>query len=267
MSENKKKRSGLFGRPQQSAGHRQEETHQETPRAPRPKKKGRAGFIIGTILLVMVLTVAIFTGIFMTWINTSLKGHVEVYVDELETKVSTELYYLDAKTDEWVMYQTLYSDGENRIWVDLDNIPKYMQDAAIAIEDKRFEKHNGVDFRGTVRAILSTLTGRGVQGGSTITQQLVKNVTGDNQNTVKRKVTEIYRALDLEKRYEKDEILEAYLNEAYFGHSCYGVVTAALAVLCASLGGTIRGAEAVSKSWPDFFRTLQALGVRMEIQP
>ena len=227
MSENKKKRSGLFGRPQQSAGHRQEETHQETPRAPRPKKKGRAGFIIGTILLVMVLTVAIFTGIFMTWINTSLKGHVEVYVDELETKVSTELYYLDAKTDEWVMYQTLYSDGENRIWIDLENIPQYMKDAAIAIEDKRFEKHNGVDFRGTVRAILSTLTGRGVQGGSTITQQLIKNVTGDNESTVKRKVMEIYRALELEKRYDKDQILEAYLNRIFLGQSSYGVEAAA----------------------------------------
>ena len=227
MSDNKKKRSGLFGRPQQSAGHRQEETYQEPQRAPRPKKKGKAGFIIGTILLVMVLTLAIFTGIFMTWINTSLKGKVEVYVDELETKVSTELYYLDAKTDEWVMYQTLYSDGENRIWIDLENIPKYMQDAAIAIEDKRFMSHNGVDFRGTVRAILSTLTGRGVQGGSTITQQLIKNVTGDNESTVKRKVMEIYRALELEKRYDKDQILEAYLNRICLGQSCYGVEAAA----------------------------------------
>ncbi len=227
MSENKRKRRGLFGRPQQSAGHRQEETYQEPQHAPRPKKKGKAGRVIGTIVLVLVLTIAIFTGIFMTWINTSLKGKVEVYVDELETKVSTELYYLDAKTDEWVMYQTLYSDGENRIWVDLDNIPKYMQDAAIAIEDKRFESHNGVDFRGTVRAILSTLTGRGVQGGSTITQQLIKNVTGDNESTVKRKVVEIYRALELEKRYDKDQILEAYLNRICLGQSCYGVEAAA----------------------------------------
>ena len=225
MSENKKRR-GLFGRPQQSAGQRNDEAHQEAQQ-PRPKKKGKAGRIIGTIVLVMVLTMVIFTGIFMTWINTSLKGNVEVYVDELETKVSTELYYLDAKTEEWVMYQTLYSDGENRIWIDLENIPQYMKDAAIAIEDKRFEKHNGVDFRGTVRAILSTLTGRGVQGGSTITQQLIKNVTGDDQVTVKRKVTEIYRALELEKRYEKDQILEAYLNRICLGQSCYGVEAAA----------------------------------------
>ena len=226
MSENKKRRS-LFGRPQQSAGHRTEEPRPQPQSAPRPKKKGRAKLIVGTVLLVLVLTMVIFTGIFMTWINTSLKGHVEVYLDEVENKVSTELYYLDAETDEWVMYQTLYnSNSGNRIWADLDAIPKYLQDAAIAIEDKRFMTHNGVDFRGTVRAILSTLTGRGVQGGSTITQQMIKNVTGDNETTVKRKVMEIYRALELEKRYTKDQILEAYLNRICLGQSCYGVEAA-----------------------------------------
>ena len=126
------------------------------------------------------------------------------------------------------MYHTLFLDSENRIWVDLEQIPKDLQKAVVAIEDKRFYKHKGVDWHGTARAIFSTIFGGSVQGGSTITQQLVKNVTGDNQNTVKRKVMEIYRAQELEKRYEKDEILEAYLNEVYFGYSCYGVVTASL---------------------------------------
>ena len=193
-----------------------------------PKQKNgwkKAGRIIGTLLLVFVLTASIFAGIFMAYINSAMRGKVEVYLDEFETQVSTELYYQDPDTQEWVMYQTLYMD-ENRIWVDLENIPKYLQKAAIAIEDKRFEKHHGVDWKGTTRAIVYTLFGKNVQGGSTITQQLVKNVTGDNEVTVKRKITEIYRALELEKRYEKDEILEAYLNEVFFGQSCYGVVTA-----------------------------------------
>ena len=83
MSENKKRR-GLFGRPQQSAGQRAEEPRQEQQHTPHPKKKGRAGKIIGTIVLVMVLTAVIFTGIFLTWINTSLKGKTEVYLDELD---------------------------------------------------------------------------------------------------------------------------------------------------------------------------------------
>lgn len=213
-------------RTQQSA--RQIENNGQERRRPRRRGWGTAGRVIGTILLVFVLTAAIFAGIFSAYINSSMRGRVEVYLDEFETKVSTELYYQEPSSGEWTMYHTLFLDSENRIWADLDQIPKDLQKAVVAIEDKRFYKHKGVDWHGTARAIFRTIFGGSVQGGSTITQQLVKNVTGDNQNTVKRKVMEIYRAQELEKRYEKDEILEAYLNEVYFGYSCYGVVTASL---------------------------------------
>ncbi len=213
-------------RTQQSA--RQIENNGQERRRPRRRGWGTAGRVIGTILLVFVLTAAIFAGIFSAYINSSMRGRVEVYLDEFETKVSTELYYQEPSSGEWTMYHTLFLDSENRIWVDLEQIPKDLQKAVVAIEDKRFYKHKGVDWHGTARAIFSTIFGGSVQGGSTITQQLVKNVTGDNQNTVKRKVMEIYRAQEMEKRYEKDEILEAYLNEVYFGYSCYGVVTASL---------------------------------------
>ena len=242
MSENKRRRSSspdFMGRIRQSARHIETEAKegarrvqheaQERVRNMTPQQKNgwrKAGRIIGTLLLVFVVTLTIFSGIFMAYINSTMRGKVEVYLDEFETKVSTELYSQDPDTGEWVMYQTLYLNSENRIWTDLEDIPKYLQKAAIAIEDKRFEKHHGVDWKGTTRAIVYTLFGKNVQGGSTITQQLVKNVTGDNEVTVKRKITEIYRALELEKRYEKDEILEAYLNEVFFGQSCYGVVTA-----------------------------------------
>lgn len=213
-------------RTQQSA--RQIENNGQERRRPRRRGWGTASRVIGTILLVFVLTAAIFAGIFSAYINSSMRGRVEVYLDEFETKVSTELYYQEPSSGEWTMYHTLFLDSENRIWADLDQIPKDLQKAVVAIEDKRFYTHKGVDWHGTARAIFSTIFGGSVQGGSTITQQLVKNVTGDNQNTVKRKVMEIYRAQELEKRYEKDEILEAYLNEVYFGYSCYGVVTASL---------------------------------------
>ena len=213
-------------RTQQSA--RQIENNGQERRRPRRRDWGTAGRVIGTILLVFVLTAAIFAGIFSAYINSSMRGRVEVYLDEFETKVSTELYYQEPSSGEWTMYHTLFLDSENRIWADLEQIPKDLQNAVVAIEDKRFYTHKGVDWHGTARAIFSTIFGGSVQGGSTITQQLVKNVTGDNQNTVKRKVMEIYRAQELEKRYEKDEILEAYLNEVYFGYSCYGVVTASL---------------------------------------
>ena len=242
LSENKRRRSSspdFMGRIRQSARHIETEAKegarrvqheaQERVRNMTPQQKNgwrKAGRIIGTLLLVFVVTLTIFSGIFMAYINSTMRGKVEVYLDEFETKVSTELYSQDPDTGEWVMYQTLYLNSENRIWTDLEDIPKYLQEAAIAIEDKRFEKHHGVDWKGTTRAIVYTLFGKNVQGGSTITQQLVKNVSGDNEVTVKRKITEIYRALELEKRYEKDEILEAYLNEVFFGQSCYGVVTA-----------------------------------------
>ena len=242
MSENNRKKplSGFGKRARQSARHIEYEAKESAERlyhdaqervehmTPRQKNGWRkAGKIIGTIALVGVLTMAIFVGIFMTYVNSALKGNVEVYLDEFESSVSTELYYQDPDSGEWVMYQTLFMNAENRIWTDLDAIPQYLQDAAVAIEDKRFYSHEGVDWKGTLRAMLSTLLGGDVQGGSTITQQLIKNKTGDNQVYVKRKVTEIYRALEMETRYEKDEILEAYLNEVFFGQSCYGVVTAA----------------------------------------
>ena len=199
----------------------------------RPRKKKKRStlknvlFWIGTLMLIGVLTITMFVGIFMTYVNKSLKGHEEVDITAYNASVSSELYYRDPQTGEEVMYDTLFLNAENRIWVTLDEIPKDLQNAAIAIEDKRFESHHGVDWKRTVGAIVYTLTGKNVQGGSSITQQMLKNATGDNQNTVRRKVVEIYRALAFEKTHSKDEVMENYLNRIYMGESCYGVKTAA----------------------------------------
>ncbi len=207
---------------------RKQRTTAKAERSPREKQAHHRKVLywVGTLVLVAALTITIFAGIFMAYINRTMKGNVEVKLNQYEANVSSELYYKDPKSDEWVMYQTLFLKGENRIWVDLDDIPENLRNAAIAIEDKRFNSHKGVDWKGTMRAIVSTVGGGSVQGGSTITQQTVKNVTGDNQDTVKRKITEIYRALQLEKDYTKEEILETYLNYIYMGESCYGVKTA-----------------------------------------
>lgn len=114
--------------------------------------------------------------------------------------------------------------AQNRVWVSKDNMSEWMGKAFVSLEDKRFEKHNGVDW---VRTILGVAKTKFKQGGSTITQQLIKNLTGENGRTVNRKYNEILSALNLEKYYDKDVILEAYLNTAYFSHGCYGVKTAA----------------------------------------
>ncbi len=113
---------------------------------------------------------------------------------------------------------------ENRVWVEFANIPENLRNAAIAIEDKRFQEHHGVDWIRTISAFTKYSFS---QGGSTITQQLIKNLTNEKDVTLVRKFNEIRIALNLEKHYNKDTILEAYLNTLYLGNGCYGVRTAA----------------------------------------
>lgn len=107
-------------------------------------------------------------------------------------------------------------------------MPKHLQEAFISIEDARFYEHGGIDIRGTARALVVTLTGGDVQGGSTITQQLAKNAFLTNERTITRKIKEAFIARQLEERYTKDEILNMYLNRIYFGQGTYGVECASL---------------------------------------
>lgn len=124
------------------------------------------------------------------------------------------------------IYTTL--SEERRIPVTLDKIPKHTQKAFIAIEDNRFYEHGGIDYRGTLRALVSTISGGEVQGGSTITQQLAKNAFLTQERTITRKIKEAFIAKELENKYTKDEILTMYLNQIYFGQGAYGIESAAL---------------------------------------
>ena len=141
--------------------------------------------------------------------------------EQLQPDAASEFY--DSKGS--LIYTTL--SEERRIPININYIPDHTQKAFIAIEDNRFYDHLGVDFRGTARAVVSTLSGREVQGGSTITQQLAKNAFLTQERTITRKVKEAFLARELEKRYTKDEILEMYLNHIYFGQGAYGVESAA----------------------------------------
>jgi penicillin-binding protein 1A len=117
---------------------------------------------------------------------------------------------------------------ENRQVVKLKDIPKRVRDAVVAIEDDRFYQHHGVDFRGIMRAAVTNLrSGRVSQGGSTLSQQLIKNIVTGNSRTIDRKLREAMYAVELERRMTKDQILERYLNQAYFGEGVYGIATAA----------------------------------------
>ena len=122
---------------------------------------------------------------------------------------------------------TSLASMEYREWADVENIPDMLKNAFISIEDVRFYKHHGVDFKRLISAVLEILGNSNSSGGSTITQQLIKNKILGSERTYKRKAQEAYLALELEKYVSKDEILEAYLNDIYLGGSNYGVVAAA----------------------------------------
>ena len=113
---------------------------------------------------------------------------------------------------------------ENREWVDLEEVCQDLQDAVVALEDKRFPTHKGVDWIRTIGVVAKYSFS---QGGSTLTQQLIKNLTGENAGTFVRKYREIKNALALEQHFDKDEILEAYLNTIYLDMGCYGIKTGA----------------------------------------
>ena len=114
--------------------------------------------------------------------------------------------------------------AQNRVWIDYKDIPRDMIDAFRDLEDKRFNDHNGVDWYGTVFGVVSSGFER---GASTITQQLIKNLTKEDGRTVSRKFYEILNALNVERHYSKKTIMEFYLNTVYLGNGCYGIRTAA----------------------------------------
>lgn len=123
---------------------------------------------------------------------------------------------------------TTYHGLENRIWASIDEIPAVLENAFIAIEDVRFLSHNGIDLKRIAGSFVNNLLNESLQGGSTITQQLIKNTLLTPERTYKRKIQEAYLAIQLEQKYTKDQILEAYLNTIYLGNGNHGVKTAAL---------------------------------------
>ncbi len=194
--------------------------------------------ILLTVMLIGLITGIIVASVFAIYINNYLDLEIDSSLIVTASQDSTtRIYYMDYETMEdrqnrngtlvEIEDQRLYST-ENTIYVPYSKMPKNLVNAFIAIEDHRFKSHNGVDWWTTAQAVFNFLlpTGKSA-GGSTITQQLIKNVTGESEVTVQRKVEEIFRALNLEKEKSKEEILEAYLNIIYLGNNCNGVQAAA----------------------------------------
>ena len=182
--------------------------------------------IVLTVLMVFLISALLFAFIFAYYVKTELNPKLKVTLEDASLSLSSTVWYTDAAGKDQEL-QTLTS-RENRIWVDYENLPAGMEHALVSIEDHRFYEHKGVDWYRTAGAFAQMFLSMSNDfGGSTITQQLIKNNTQNDADLVSRKLLEIFQALELEKTYTKEEIVEWYLNTVYFGEGCYGVYTAA----------------------------------------
>lgn len=202
---------------------------QQQPRPKRRRKPFRA-LLRGFAMLVMIgiITGCIVASVMTVYVINTLDLGDSVVLEDVKLSFSTIIYALDEKDGSYVEIQKVQTN-ENRIWVNYEDIPQAVKDAAIAVEDKRFWQHSGIDLKRTAHAALNYLNPFRDEsfGGSTITQQVIKNVTNDNAFRVDRKLREIFRAINLEKNYSKEQILEVYLNTIALGNGQNGVQSAA----------------------------------------
>ncbi|MBP5231289.1 MAG: transglycosylase domain-containing protein, partial [Clostridia bacterium] len=185
--------------------------------------------VLLTALIVGVLVAAAVALAFMIYLGNYVNSEFpELDNLKYDSSLTTSIYYTDADGAEVELEDDRLSSSENRMWVAYSDIPQMLVKAYVAIEDMRFWEHNGVDTKRTLAAVYNFFIPSGsAYGGSTITQQLIKNVSGNNEETIQRKVQEIFRALNVDKKYSKTEILEMYLNTIYLSENCYGVRAAA----------------------------------------
>ena len=206
-------------------------TGQERPREisffkPRTRKPN---FVISVLvnslrlLAFLVLAASIVTGGYVLGIVRAYTQTAPTLdLAEIDEQAQTSFFY-DSQGEKL----TDYKGTVDRVIVSIDEIPVNLRNAFVAVEDARFYTHNGIDVKRIVGALVSNLTSSGTQGGSTITQQLIKNSLLSSEVSYKRKIQEAYLAMELETVYTKDQILESYLNTIYLGENYYGVKTAA----------------------------------------
>ena len=178
-----------------------------------------------TVLLICVVCAFVFVGILGSYLEQDILPSAEIVKENYDMDETSFLHYVDSAGNIQEL-QEIYASSD-RDWASYEDIPQALIHATIAIEDKRFYEHQGVDWITTVKACAGMFFGTGDAGGSTITQQLVKNITQDDSITVRRKMVEIFKAMDFERRYDKETVMEWYLNMIYFGDRKYGVKSAA----------------------------------------
>lgn len=198
---------------------------------PKKKKKKRSSpyaqftfAVVKTVLVILISLGCVFGGILGGAVFGYVKNAAPITADQLDiTKLTSFIYDKDGNEIAQI------KGSENRVLVEHSEIPDSMRNAFISIEDSRFRSHNGMDIKRFVGAAMEYIItfGNASYGGSTITQQLVKNITGNEESTIKRKVQEAWQAMALEKVLTKDQILDNYMNRITTGSGVYGVQAAA----------------------------------------
>ena len=184
-----------------------------------------------SLFLVMIITGTIVATALTVYVLDFMEEATSISLSELES--GSDTYFYGTELDEngepqLKVLQSIKTDVQ-RIPVSIDKIPQHVRNAFVYTEDERFYIHDGVDYKRTFSAFLNMFLHfyNTDQGGSTITQQLIKNLTGDDEHSPQRKIREIFSAMQLEKTYSKDEILEEYLNYIGFGGPINGIQLAA----------------------------------------
>jgi penicillin-binding protein 1A len=182
-------------------------------RSPRP-----AVTVIWFSLVLMAISLGVAGGLFAAYLRDLPTLDA---LEEYQPSLVTTLY-----SDQDEPFATFYE--QKRMWVPLDKMSRHLINGIIAVEDAQFYQHRGINFRGIARALLANIRAlRPVEGGSSITQQLAKLLFLTPEKSLSRKVKEALLAIEIERHYPKDKILELYLNQVYFGHGAYGVESAA----------------------------------------
>ncbi len=191
--------------------------------------------ILLTVFLICFITGIIVATVFAVYVKNYIDPEIDPSIFRMNSSQTTKIFYMDYTDREnrigtrvEIKDEQLFG-SENSVWVSYTQIPENLVNAFVAIEDHRFWGHNGIDWIRTIGAVINYFIPfeEDQGGGSTITQQTIKNLTEDRDYTPQRKIQEILRAINLEKKLDKTEILELYLNNIYLSQNCYGVQAAA----------------------------------------
>ena len=183
--------------------------------------------IFVSVGLVLIITMSIVIVSLTIYVMRNVENVSEIDLKHIDYSNTSIIYSVDKEGNETQLAKI--SDGEKRIWVGIDDIPQFVKDAYIYTEDERFFQHEGVDWKRTFGAFLNMFIHFWDvdAGGSTITQQVVKNLTGEKDKKIDRKIQEIFRSMSLEAQFSKAEILQTYLNIIHVGYNSGGVAAGA----------------------------------------